>query len=568
MKTGTHVNMGMVASLFAALALNAGMRELPYVGQLYSGSTPVMQTQRFAFALYSAASGGSLLWSSGEVTQNVQRGYVSVNLGASSMTALPETLFDGRALFLEVQTAALGALLSTLTPRTNLTSTAYVHNAPRLGGVPAAAYQRTWTNVVVVGPGGPADGVDTNTLAGGLALAGGKATALDRYTLLLLPGIYDGGVASTNYVDIIGVARESCVITGALTIVHPILVENLSFNVAAPAAQAISVRAGRPTLNNLLIASANDGVSISSTAGGAQLLNLAMSIGGAGFAVRDARGVLIDGLRVSGNGVAAANMAPTALAIDYKNIAQMGGQYACQIGLPGVPGSGIGGHIRHVRAVGRMEINLAAELRVRDVVIERLSGVALQINGVVTKLAVQDARLLGETGIQYGQAGVTAQPLAGQSVFDDVTAIGQMGPALVTYLPAATVTVQHCELTSASGRPVDIATNALQKVTRALYIQTSLIEGPAEGINVEGATELWLYDSTVKSGLASVQGNVVLTPLPRIADCRLETDTAPSQGAGGAGGWNAFGGMGNAGGTGEDSRGNLVAPSPGVPVAP
>jgi hypothetical protein len=464
----------------------------------------------------------------------------------------------------------LGASLTTLGPRTNLTGAAYVFNAPRMGGLPAAAYQRTWTNVVVVGRGGPADGVDTNTLAGGLALAGGKATALNPYTVLLLPGVYAGGVQSTNYVDIIGVARASCTITGALTILHSILVENVAFDVDASHSQAIKVDGGRPTLCNLLITAGSDGVVINPSANGAQLLNIETVAGG--WAVRDQRGALIDGLRAVGNGVMAVSMTSGGINVDYKNIAQQGGQYVLQAAM----GMGaVNGDVRHVTAEGGIALQRAGVLLLRDLVVEVNVGgnAALQINGIDTRVTVADARLRGPVGVQYGQSGMALPPITGQSVFDDVeiVSLGSLSAALMAHVPAATITVQHCELVSESGRGIDIATNALLQTTAALYIQTLLIAAAQEGINLDGATQLWLYDSTVKCGLAAVQGNAApgpaQTPAPRIADCRLETDTNPSQGVGGPG-WNAFGGSGNAGGTGEDTRGNLVAPTPGTPVAP
>lgn len=572
MKTLQTARTSALVMALAVCTGYAGQRELPYVGQLYSGGSPVNQTQRFVFALYSAPTGGTLLWSSGELTQEVARGFVSVNLGSAGMTPLPEGIFDGRELFLEIQTAALGDSLTTLTPRTNLTSAAYVHNAPRLGGLPAAAYVRKWTNVIVVGMGGEAEGCDTNSLAGGIALAGGKATAANPYTVLLLPGVYDGA-ASTNYTDIIGVARESCVITGKLSITHSMLLENVRFDVDSHVPDAIDISAGRPTIRNVKIVTETTGVRIQPTAGAAQLINIEIQmVGPSGACVADMRGALIDGLRMLGNGIQVQNLAPMPITIDYKNIEHQGGQLALQAGIPMVMAGSVNGDVRHVKTLGSIEVNYAGALRLRDIVAEASDGAALQINGIATELKVEDARLSGPVAVRYGALGKPQPPIYGQSVFDDVemTSISSTGPtaALEAYVPAATITVQHCELNAESGRGVHISTNDLGQATPALYIHTSMIIAAQEGINLDGATALWLYDTTVRSGMASVRGNpLAMTPAPRIADCRLQMDTNPSQGVG-APGWNAFGGIGNAGGTGEDTRGNLVAPNPGTPVAP
>ncbi len=83
------------------------------------------------------------------------------------------------------------------------------------------------------------------------------------------------------------------------------------------------------------------------------------------------------------------------------------------------------------------------------------------------------------------------------------------------------------------------------------------------------ATELWVYDSTLHTaggGLPSINCPNSGGNLPRIADCRLESDTNPSQGA--PANWNLFGPSGGVPGNPEDNNGNIVAPTFGVPVTP
>jgi len=94
----------LVVMIFVNIAL-AGLRELPYCGQLYNGATLVGgtsgQNQQFYFRIYSAQTGGSLLWQSGStVTQFIKNGLLSINLGNTDvMSALTESVFNNSNTF-------------------------------------------------------------------------------------------------------------------------------------------------------------------------------------------------------------------------------------------------------------------------------------------------------------------------------------------------------------------------------------------------------------------------------------------------------------------------------------
>ena len=92
---------------------------LNYQGRLDSSGTAVSGTKSMVFSIYSAATGGTLLWTETQSSVTVTNGVFSVPLG--SVTAFPSTLFTGMGdRYLE--TSVGGTVLS---PRFRFTSVAY-----------------------------------------------------------------------------------------------------------------------------------------------------------------------------------------------------------------------------------------------------------------------------------------------------------------------------------------------------------------------------------------------------------------------------------------------------------
>ncbi len=97
---------------------------IPYSGFLVhaSDTTPVTDTLAMTFRLWSNETGGTLYWTETQPAVPVLRGYFHTRLG--SVTFLPDSLFDGRSLYLEIQIGT-----ETLTPRTQLASVAHAFHS-------------------------------------------------------------------------------------------------------------------------------------------------------------------------------------------------------------------------------------------------------------------------------------------------------------------------------------------------------------------------------------------------------------------------------------------------------
>ena len=563
----------LVVMIFVNITL-AGLRELPYCGQLYNGATLVGgtsgQNQQFYFRIYSAQTGGSLLWQSGStVTQFIKNGLLSINLGNTNvMSALTESVFNNsNTLWLEVQTAPLGSALVTLSPRKKITTSAYGFDANRLGGINASAYMRKWTNVILVAPGGASAGADFASINNAVTDASGKATPLNRYTVFVLPGTYVEAINSSPNVDIIGIDRDNCMINGTLTIAHSILVENLTFDNNASGGTAISITGGNPTINNVKAIGGLEGVNIQLGAINATIHNFESE--NQNIAIRDDIGVKIDGLRSDGQAFEV-NAALSSEFV-YRNIIQT------QSGAPMV-GNILGGSgsIRSIKGLNTLNISTCSSVDIRDARVTSSFGAALNI---------QNVDMFGSLKIFDSVFSTTADPaviigsfdnpalIEGSISFDDVKFFSDGSDGISAFF-VTNITVEDCEI-KAGNNGINCQKNISDNAVAQLYIQTSKIYAYAVGINLAGATELWIYDTAIKCppGNFSIVGNTVapgITPLPRIADCKFGGDTNPSQNSG-APGWNALmppGGSGNVGGFGEDSAGNIVMPLAGTPIFP
>ncbi len=552
-------NKSTCVALLMTLLVAAGARAalplyMPYQGQLSTNGVLVTATQVFSFAMYTNS---AVAWQSGaNVTTVVERGFFSVTLGLAPQTALAPALFDGaNEVFLEVAVGPLGGVLTTLVPQKKIISAAYAADSDRLDSLRGNAYMKRWTNVVIVGPGGLAGGADVATLAAGIALAGGKASAQNPYTVLLLPGSYAGAISTAN-VAIVGLARDACAITSTLTILDSIDVRDLrlSLSIMAP---AVDIRDCNPYLNNLRINGGLYGVRMLGT-GRPTLVNLDVD-GLTNAAVRDEVGAVVDGLRVYNRAAFDVAGSPS-ISISYNNITATGERD--RLGTV----QSAGGTITGLRGTRPLEIDKAQLLLVQDVdIVCAHTGMALRIGDVLGSLEIKDGVLaaMADTSVSVSNTD------AGQIRFNDVRVVTDSGRTGVVIDTAARVDFKECELIApVIGNSIGIYSASGDY----LYVQNCWINAGDAGIVLAASnTAAYVYDTTIRTdtgaGTAAIrhQAGAQSVP-PRIADCRFEMDTSPSQNTG-VPGWNAFGGNGAVGGQ-EDQNGNIVAPGSGTPVAP
>lgn len=569
MKRFFFITLSVLLSI-TSIVYAAAPKLIPYQGQLYEGTSQAGGDAGnfyvFRFGLYNAPASGTKVWDSGNVTTTVQRGFYSVNLGDPTlMTVLPDTIFDGISnLWLDVQAvqAGSGSFIS-YAPRKKIAATPYAKDSLKLGGILAKEYQRKWTNVVTVAPGGPAAGANFSSIAAGIANAASRATMMNRYLVLVAPGTYfEPPMISAQYVDLVGISRDGCIIMGTYTVFNNVLIENLTFD-PGPGATAIDIQGGNPTLNTLNIISGNTGINIMPGAS-PTLHNIDAQ---SNVAVVDQGGAVIDGLRSMSQAINAMFMDPAEY--DYKNIIQYGGGLN-SIMIFDLVGSG---KIRSVHAASPIAITACNDLRMRDIHVTPVDSMnpAIFIGDVIQNCFISDGYISSPVmpGIQI----VNTMPPMGTIELNDLSIISQFGDGIQIDPPTMSpVSIMDTEIEAVSGRGIFCSTNAAGEFPAQVYVQSCWFTTGIDAIDIDGATEFWVYDTTIRNLMgASILGNNTLpplTPMPRIADCRFETDTMPSQGIGGTPGWNALGGTGNAFGTGEDSRGNLIAPFPGTPVGP
>ncbi len=161
----------IILTLAAATGVMAQIAPtLNYQGRLTDASgTPVVDgNYDLIFRIYTAPSGGSLQWNSGAspVSVPVVNGLFSVVLGDASMTALPEPIFSGQTLYLEIEISGEAPF----TPRQPIVATAYSlranfaeesQNAQFLGGLSNSAFVPitggTMTGLLTINIGGGGD---------------------------------------------------------------------------------------------------------------------------------------------------------------------------------------------------------------------------------------------------------------------------------------------------------------------------------------------------------------------------------------------------------------------------
>ncbi len=211
-------------------------------------------------------------------------------------------------------------------------------------------------------------------------------------------------------------------------------------------------------------------------------------------------------------------------------------------------------------------------LQIRDIDIECTKrSKALNIGTVQKELEIFDGHLASfqDIAVVISNASIDTEI---EINFNDVRMESPTGIDVMQIITAPYIGIKDCELSTDL-----VGGNSINSLTgKYIYVQTSWLRGTQNIVLNSPDTELFVYDSTLLNasatpGMFTIQGYIsgsgAVTGLaPRIADCRLETDTLPSQNAG-VPGWNAFQANGAVGGQ-EDSNGNIVQPSTGTPVSP
>ncbi len=161
-----------------ALAAQTVPATVNYQGRLTDNTpqqNPITATVPMAFAIYDAASAGTLLWSepaSGGINVPVTNGIFSVALGAS--VAIPATVFTGASStrYLEI-TLNPGASVQVLAPRQLITATGYADLAQNANNAASATSAATATNALNLGGQPAANYLTTSATAFDSARLGG-----------------------------------------------------------------------------------------------------------------------------------------------------------------------------------------------------------------------------------------------------------------------------------------------------------------------------------------------------------------------------------------------------------
>lgn len=527
---------------------------MTYQGQLVTNGFALTATQEFSFVMLT---NGATAWQSGAtVTSYVERGLFAVPLGdATLMNPFPSGLLDGNNdVYLRVSVGPLGGSLTTLSPDKHVVSAADTVDAATLDSFPASAYMQYLTNIIIVGRGGVKGGAHTNNIQAAINLAAARVQPpVTRVAVLLLPAVYNENITVSNYVDIIGLDRDACIVNGTITLVANTRIENITSR-GAPASTGIMVSSGTPSLENVFL-DGSDGANYGIRIIGAPLVMHnceARSLKRA--AVLDEYGSIIDGLRISG--CAAVIAKGNEEDIEYKNITEEGAPiFSAMI-------NGASGMLRSYHGSRELCISNTADLLLRDIDIDTKEGNALSIYAVTNTLGVFDAFLSSQTA----DAVIISNAMNGWISLDDIHVTAVQDRNCIVVQRNDKMSIKDSELFT----PTSGAGNCLAIVTGVTcYVQSSWLRGGTVSaiLMSQSNTALYLYDSTV---LCASSGNSILAPVgataPHIADCRLERDTSNTQGVG-IPGWNAFGAPGNVGGQ-EDSNGNIVQPMSGVPVSP
>jgi len=146
---------------------NYGTRSVPqlinYSGFLVNSSdtNPITDTLSMTYSIWSNETGGSQYWSETQTNVPVIRGYFHVLLG--SVNPIPEAIFDGRDLYLEVQ---IGSEI--LSPRKHLVTVAHSFHSLNADSALYAPVDTTFTNLRYLRKNRPDSTTITSTSGPGL----------------------------------------------------------------------------------------------------------------------------------------------------------------------------------------------------------------------------------------------------------------------------------------------------------------------------------------------------------------------------------------------------------------
>lgn len=132
----------MLAAVFWALAItlvHAAPNQIDYQGKLADADgNPINDTVSITFRIWSASTGGSVLWTEVKPSVTVTDGLFHVTLG--SITTIPSTMFDSNYRFLSVQIEDDPQM----TPRTRFNSVAYAMQADSAAHATTAGSDNDW----------------------------------------------------------------------------------------------------------------------------------------------------------------------------------------------------------------------------------------------------------------------------------------------------------------------------------------------------------------------------------------------------------------------------------------
>ncbi|MEI7529239.1 MAG: hypothetical protein WCK76_09875 [Elusimicrobiota bacterium] len=205
MKTGKAFKLLTLAlacafSFYApAAAVETTPSLISFQGRLTDNmNNPLAGSYDFAFAIYDAPTGGSLLWSE---TQNgiiVFNGVLTAELGAS--LPITDSVFSSSYTYLAI-TVSTNGVVTPLLPRQRLLSVPYAMNAQRINGVDFSALVTTGTAQSISGP---------KTFTANINMSG------TRITDLAVP-ISTGDAANKAYVDSVIGSSQSSVLSATQT---------------------------------------------------------------------------------------------------------------------------------------------------------------------------------------------------------------------------------------------------------------------------------------------------------------------------------------------------------------
>ena len=182
-----------------------------------SSSTPLSGSFNFRFSIYSAASGGSQLWSEtwdgGTSQVSITDGVMSVALG--SIAAIDNSIFADDSLYLQVEFDAdgNGSYEEVFSPRKRLTSAPYAFNSHAVDGFHATTTATAGQLLALDGNAGMTVGGVTSTgglnvagnsnlastsVAGGLNVTGNSTTTGLAYVSNLVIGSLNGLLSAAN----------------------------------------------------------------------------------------------------------------------------------------------------------------------------------------------------------------------------------------------------------------------------------------------------------------------------------------------------------------------------------